>query len=149
MYKKVFVSLVGAGALTLAGLTFSVATAAEGPNGGSGSAPSAVAGTSAGMPRTAQVLFAVVNADGSLARGFVQPAGPTTKLGVGHYEVRFTPNVAGCSYQATIGQAATGVAPAGFITTAARAGVPTGVFIETRDIAGNLADRQFHLAVTC
>jgi hypothetical protein len=147
------VGLVSSLVLVLGLSTWGIAQAGSGPNsGGTTPAPTAVAGTSAGMPPTAQVLWAVINADGTEARTFPSAATAVTSahLGTGGYQVLWTgKNLTGCAYQATIGNAATGTSADGFIQVDARAGQPSGVFIQTRDTAGAVADRPFHLAVTC
>jgi hypothetical protein len=136
--------------LVIGGTVFAQAPAApSGPNGAGGPQPQSVIGTSKGLPVSARVLWAVVNADGTLARGLMMGPAPSTHLSTGNYEVIFSQNMAGCAYAATIGNAATGTAPAGFITVAARAGNVNGVFVQTSDTTGALADRQFHLVVTC
>jgi hypothetical protein len=95
-----------------------------------------------------QVLFAVVNSNGTLARG--NGAVSSTGFGGGAYEVVFNRNVTACSYKATLGLSTfSGSSPQGEIGVVGRAGVPAGVFIATRDDTGNLADRGFHLAVAC
>jgi hypothetical protein len=105
-----------------------------------------VAGTVAGMPPTAQTFYAVVNADGSLARGF--QAVEARNLGTGFYEVIFNVDVTGSAYIATIGSSATsGIEQTGEITVVGRAGTPNGVFVTTTDSAGTFADRGFHIAV--
>jgi hypothetical protein len=114
-----------------------------------------VPSTSGGMPRTAQVLFAVVNADGTRARGFPSGTGySASKSGAGVYTVKFGPagsrNISGCTYLATIGLAGVeGVSPIGFVTVVRRADDPTAVFVQTFDGSGNSADRGFHIAVMC
>jgi hypothetical protein len=98
--------------------------------------------------RCACTLFAVVNPDGSLARGF--GAVSSQRLAAGQYEVVFNRNVTGCAYIATIGlSGSSGASPSGEITVVGRAGNANGVFLTTTDSAGNFADRGFHLAVHC
>jgi hypothetical protein len=116
-----------------------------GPKDGS-VAESLVAGTAGGMPPTAQAFYAVVNADGTLARGF--QTATAQNLGTGFYEVIFTVDVTGSAYIATVGNSGTsGIEPTGEATVVGRAGTPNGVFVTTTDSAGNFADRGFHLAV--
>ena len=55
----------------------------------------------------------------------------------------------GCAYVATIGNAGAGTALQGTVDVALRAGNNSGVFVETKDLAGAFADRPFHLVVTC
>ncbi|MBM7804450.1 hypothetical protein JOD57_000287 [Geodermatophilus bullaregiensis] len=104
-----------------------------------------VPATVVGMPPTAQTFFAVVEANGSLTRGF--HAVSSQRLFAGGYEVVFSHDVTGSAYVATTGFTAPFVPPGGGIALAPRAGIPNGVFVTTRDDAGNFADRAFYLAV--
>jgi hypothetical protein len=98
--------------------------------------------------RCACTLFAVVNPDGSLARGF--RAVSSQRFSPGQYEVVFNRNVSGCAYIATIGlSGSSGASPSGEITVVGRFGNANAVFLTTTDSAGNFADRGFHLAVHC
>ncbi|GIJ19860.1 hypothetical protein Vlu01_04840 [Micromonospora lutea] len=100
----------------------------------------------AGMPLTARVLFAVVNADGLLVRGL--GAAAASRLRTGMYQVIFDQDVTGASLVGTVGLVGSaGLAPAGQITVAGRTGIPNAVFVTTFDGAGSAADRPFHLAV--
>ncbi|HEY9828789.1 MAG TPA: hypothetical protein V6D19_25500, partial [Stenomitos sp.] len=90
--------------------------------------------------------FAVVNIDGTLARGNgVISASKVSSTG---YQVIFNRNVTACNYTATVGQPGTG-ATEGFAMVASRAGNVNGVFVNTRDAQGNGAARSFHLLVSC
>jgi hypothetical protein len=96
-----------------------------------------------------QNQFAVVNTDGTLARG--TSGASSTHIGVagtGTYEVDFgTKDVSGCAFVATLG--APGVSttpPVGEISVASDA---DGVFIQTSNSAGAPADASFHLYVSC
>ncbi|MEU1684029.1 hypothetical protein [Micromonospora sp. NPDC005707] len=100
--------------------------------------------TPAGLPVTARVLFAVVNANGTLVRGL--GATSATRLATGMYQVGFDQDVAGAAYIGTVGPAAGGLAPQGAITVAPRTGIPNAVFVETYAASGH-TDRPFHLAV--
>jgi hypothetical protein len=129
--------------------------AAKGNNGSNASAgaptPAKVAGTAAGMPATAQVWYAVVNADGTLARAFPSGTSSSKIAGFdGSYEILFRQDLTGCSYTATIGNAGAGNPAHGSIVVAARAGNAKGVFVETRDTqSGPTVDHPFHLQVAC
>jgi hypothetical protein len=145
MYKS---ALLGATALSVT-LAFAASpTLAGGANGGvrhtTGS--SHVVAPKGGK---AIVLDAVVNADGSLARGQGATGSFSLSAGSGDYEVDFNRDVTGCAYVATLGNATAGTAPNGFITDAARNGNPDAVFVKTSDTAGNPADIQFHLVIAC
>jgi hypothetical protein len=145
MYKS---ALLGATALSLTvGLAASTALAA-GVNGG---VRHTTGTTHVVVPAgaKAKVLDAVVNADGSLARGIGATGSHSLSAGSGDYEVDFNRDVTGCAYVATLGNATGGTAPNGFITDAARAGVPSGVFVKTSNTAGSPADIQFHLILAC
>lgn len=105
-----------------------------------------VPGTGAGMPPTAQGFFAVVNANGTLSRGFGVVS--STRLGVGQYQVVFSHNLRGSAYIGTIGlSGAVGVSPSGQIAVIGRAGNVNAVFVQTFAANGAAADRGFHLAV--
>jgi hypothetical protein len=119
----------------------------EQPHAGPATEPTpGMPATSTGMPGTAQILFAVVEADGTLTRGF--GAVSASRLGVGQYQVVFGHDVTRSAYVATVGL--TGglyVAPPGGTAVVGRTGIPDGVFVETFDGAGAPADRAFHLIV--
>jgi hypothetical protein len=113
-----------------------------------------------GTPATA--LWAVVNADGTLARGsgvvstakleimaIVPDVGPLA-MGDGSYEVIFERDVTACAYTATLGTAEFGDTPLrGQIEVARRFMHADGVFVATSDDAGTDHDGGFHLAVFC
>ena len=92
-------------------------------------------------------LFAVVNADGTIARD--KGALSTSKITTGEYQVDFARTLTACVFTATVGNAGAGSQPPSFVTVALRAGTQNAVFVETRDATGALADRAFHLWVNC
>jgi outer membrane protein assembly factor BamB len=92
-------------------------------------------------------LFAVVREDGSLARG--GSVSSSARVTTGDYEVRFTNDVTGCAYVASLGDSAGGSVSPGTASTSQRPGSPTTVVISTFDPAGTPADRPFHLQVAC
>ncbi|WBB72536.1 hypothetical protein O7602_22940 [Micromonospora sp. WMMD1128] len=99
----------------------------------------------AGLPATARVLFAVVDANGTLVRGL--GATSATRLAAGMYQVAFDQDVARAAYVGTVGPATGGgLAQQGVLTVAPRAGIANAVFVETHAASGH-ADRPFHLAV--
>ncbi|MCM0675580.1 hypothetical protein NCC78_12885 [Micromonospora phytophila] len=99
-----------------------------------------------GLPTTARVLYAVVDANGSLVRGL--GAAVASRLATGMYQVVFDQDVTAAGYVGTIGLPGNvGVAPSGRIAVAGRTGIPNAVFVETFTSDGTLADRPFHLAV--
>lgn len=107
--------------------------------------------TPVGTKLGSATLWAAINADGTIARSDGANATTTAAISgfTGSYQVGFYRNVTGCSYVATIGNAGSGNPAHGTIVVAARAGLVTGVFVETRDLTGALANYPFHLLVTC
>jgi hypothetical protein len=107
-----------------------------------------VTGTNAGMPPTAQALYAVVNSTGTLARGF--GATGAHQLGTGTYEVDFYENVANCAFLGTIGLTGSSLSsPPGEITVVGRSGNANGIFVQTFNSAGTLTNLSYHLGVLC
>ncbi|ASW53830.1 hypothetical protein [Plantactinospora sp. KBS50] len=105
-----------------------------------------VPATSAGMPPTAQAFWAVVNSDGTLARGFGAVA--TSRLALGQYQVTFSHDVSRSGFVAAQGfTGSLGVPADGTAVVVGRAGVPAAVFVATYNSAGALSDRAFHLAI--
>ena len=94
--------------------------------------------------------FAVVNADGTLARKSAGNVLVTHTADSGSYIVRFNKHIRDCAYTATIGlSGASGTSARGFITVVAGASDPRRVFVTTDDVDGAPAERGFHLLVTC
>src|ERR1019366_5698862 len=90
--------------------------------------------------------YAVVNGD-TLVRGDAQSV---TRLGVGRYEITFAVPVGLCGYTATIGDPANAAVPnPGLIFTAGGHNSENGVYVETKNMGGGLADFPFHLRSTC
>lgn len=95
--------------------------------------------------------WAVVNLDGSLARG--SGATSSTQNGVdGQYVVVFNRDVSGCAYVASGGEAtAVGPDDAVVFTVAPAAGNANGVFVQEWDgvLARDSYSSGFHLVVVC
>jgi hypothetical protein len=92
--------------------------------------------------------YAVVNPNGTLARGF--GAVSSQRLGLGRYQVVFNRNVRDCAYVATIGlSGSSGFSSPGQISVVGLVSNANGVFIATSNSAGADADLGFHLAVHC
>ncbi|RFU21927.1 hypothetical protein [Geodermatophilus marinus] len=93
------------------------------------------------------MLFAVVNGNGTLARG--SGAVSATKLpATGEYQVLFNRTINRGAFLSTIGLSAdAGQSPPGEIIVNLRVGTTNGVFVQTSDSTGKDADRSFHLAV--
>ncbi|MEH1013506.1 hypothetical protein V6U90_10380 [Micromonospora sp. CPCC 206060] len=103
-----------------------------------------VPATVSGMPPTAQVFFAVVESTGLLVRGFGAVA--AARIAVGTYVVTFSHDMTRSAFVATTGlTGSVGSPPDGRVVVVGRFGVPNAAFVQTRDGAGNLADRAFHM----
>ena len=114
-----------------------------------GSVAQDLSATWAAMPAaTAHALYAVVNPDGTLARGF--GAVSSTSLGLGNYTVRFNEDVSGCAFDVTRGSAgAAGVPATGEESVAGEAASANGVLVHLADGAGNPATAGFHVIAVC
>lgn len=97
------------------------------------------------------VVFACVNADGTLAPSQRFGAVSSTKLATGTYDVRFNRNVRNCAYLATIGLCGSigSTFPPGEISTVGRAISTNGVFVTTANSAGSIQDKPFYLEAQC
>src|SRR3954453_8076424 len=108
-------------------------------NNAGATAPHAVPASTAGMPPTSQVLFAVVNGNGTRARGLGSTAAVRDAPGV--YRVTFRQSVSGCAYTGTLGLSGNlGVEQPGEIQVVTANVNPAQVFVTTRDSAGAPAD---------
>ena len=98
-------------------------------------------------------LYAVVNANGTLARG--TPGATSVPAGTpGLYNVTFPRDVSGCAYTASVALVAQGAdandnPPAGEAGVSGLAGNPAAVRVRTRDSDGKGATKPFHLIVIC
>jgi hypothetical protein len=97
-------------------------------------------------------LFAVV--DGRATTPTIVRGAHATSVNrgasAGAFRVFFDRNVRSCAYVATIGlPGAVATEDPGFITTVGAAVSVNAVFVTTHDVAGALADRDFHLQVIC
>jgi Collagen triple helix repeat (20 copies) len=92
-------------------------------------------------------LWAVVNANGSLARS--SGATASIRIALSKYQVTFNQDVRACSYLATLGNPGAGDPPPGAIVTALRFGTTNAVWVQTWNLAGTTVDSNFHLAVFC
>jgi hypothetical protein len=104
----------------------------------------------AGLPPpdiiSGQYGYAVINSDGTKARG--HHAVSSAHLGTGQYQVIFDSNVRGGAYIASIGlSGSVGASAPGQITVVGRFNNVRGVFITTSNASGVLTDMGFHLAV--
>lgn len=146
LYLSLVVLLI-AGALAAFGISRATAQN-EAPNSTPSASEAAVTDDSEFQATQRKRLWAVVKADGTLARGV--GVRDVNRLVTGRYEVIFNRNVRQCVYTATIGLPdASGVAAPGEITTASRFRALNGVFIQTTNSSGAQANRSFHLLVNC
>jgi hypothetical protein len=104
-----------------------------------------------------KVLAAAV-ADGSARHAVVSRAGAAVRsrgttsasqTGPGQYVVTFTSDVRACAYSATLGDESAAGPGNGQISVASAASNVNAVRVVTRDSAGALANRSFHLIVSC
>jgi hypothetical protein len=120
-----------------------------GPAGGAGATgPAGATGATGPTGPTGAVtnLWAVLAADGSLARG--SGVTSTAKVTTGSYDVVFDRDVDKCVYEATRGQPGSGTAP-GDADVALLLGNTKGIYLETRNNTGTLTDLPSHLLVVC
>jgi hypothetical protein len=68
--------------------------------------------------------------------------------GVGVYEVFFNRDITGCAFKGSLGNNGF-FATTGEIMLAGRAGTTTGIFVQTFDNSGVLADRDYFILVAC
>jgi hypothetical protein len=126
-------------------LCFGIAQAAGGANT-TGAAPQTA------LPATPfhGTLWAVVNSNGTLARGSLGATSNAEGTGTGNYEVIFPQNIRNCSYVVSPGSpGALGVAPSGETSVQGDNDNVGGVFIHLSDHTGaNLTD-GLHLIVSC
>ena len=89
----------------------------------------------------------VISNIGALVRG--RGITSASKTGDGQYQAIFDVDVRNCTYSATLGdESASGPGTGQIAVTSASTNV-NGVRVVTRDSAGALADRSFHLIVSC
>jgi hypothetical protein len=107
--------------------------------------------------RIKQVPSSVI-ADGVTRHAVISNVGATVRsrgttssaqTGTGEYEVVFDRDVRGCVYSATLGDESAAGPGNGQISVTSAATNVNGVRVRTRDSAGELANRSFHLIVSC
>jgi hypothetical protein len=102
--------------------------------------------TDALYEKKSAVLFAVVNADGSLGANKRALSAQSFGVGSGDYKVVFNRGVAGCAHVATIRDTVGG---AGEITAEPFSGQANAVFVTSRTSTGATTDNRFSLVVIC
>ena len=112
-------------------------------------------GTVASEKLANPTYWAVVNADGTLARGNGATASAKVTADAGAYKVTFGRNIATCAYTATVGGSSTATPPIG-IASVYQNPDPANNAVSVRtyaDLTGDPvtggADRGFHLTVSC
>lgn len=99
--------------------------------------------------------WAVINADGTLARGNGATASAKVTTDPGAYKIIFGRNIASCAYTATVGGTTTATPPIGFASVyqnpdAANNAVTVRTYTDlAADPVTGGADRAFHLSVAC
>jgi hypothetical protein len=90
---------------------------------------------------------AVVSNVGALVRG--RGVSSSAQTGAGQYQVIFDRDVRQCTYFATLGDESAAGPGSGQIAVTSAASNVNGVRVVTRDSAGAVANRSFHLLVSC
>jgi hypothetical protein len=145
-FARVLAGAAAAAVLTLAGTSIAAATSHGDPQppGSHSWAPQTVSPAS-----LCQNLWAVVNADASLARAGC-PNTTTQLLGTGAYQVTFPRDITGCAFLATVGLSTFfGSTPPGMVTVVGRAGTNNTLYIVTSDKTGVPTPLGFHVSVQC
>jgi hypothetical protein len=73
----------------------------------------------------------------------------TARTRTGQYQATFDRDVRNCAYFAKLGDESAAAPGTGQIAVTSAAGNVNGVRVITRDSMGDLADRAFHLTVSC
>jgi hypothetical protein len=102
-----------------------------------------------GVVPTAEALShtAVVTAGGVFRRG--RGVSSVARTGTGRYQVIFNRDVRACVYVASVGDPSAAAPGHGTATVASLATIITGVAVRTYNEQGALANRAFHLFVSC
>jgi hypothetical protein len=90
---------------------------------------------------------AVVSSAGAIVRA--RGVTSAVRVNTGRYQVILDRDVRGCVYVASVGDVGAATPPAGEASTSALATNVNGVVVRTRSQNGALANRPFHLLVSC
>jgi hypothetical protein len=90
---------------------------------------------------------AVISNVGGTVRG--RGTASSAQTGPGQYQVIFDRDVRGCVYSATLGDESAAGPGNGQISVTSAASNVNGVRVVTRNSAGNVENRSFHLLVSC
>jgi hypothetical protein len=122
-----------------------------------GFGPNAIKEQSLDATKIKQVPASVL-ADGVTRQAVVSDVGAgirvrgvssTAQTGVGQYQVIFDRDVRQCTYVATLGDESASAPGTGQIAVTSAASNVNGVRVVTRDSDGAVANRSFHLIVSC
>ncbi len=90
---------------------------------------------------------AVVTAGGTFRRG--RGVSSVARVGEGRYQVIFNRDVRGCVYNVSVGDPSAAAPGHGTAVVASLSTIVTGVAVRTFNQQANLANRSFHLLVSC
>ena len=129
-----------------------IATASDGGNRAAHNLPAAgqapIQQKMVPPPGKARSDFAVVNADGTLARG--RNVLSVEHVSTGTYIVHFASNKTACAFVAAVGLGgSSGTSAPGYTTVVGSAADVNGVFMNTYNSSGVKADLGFHLVTAC
>jgi hypothetical protein len=120
----------------------------DGDSGGGFTGDQINEGTLKAVPNAEGVArWAIVNANGDLIRD--GGVASSTRTAGGVYQVVFDSDVTGCNAIAGLGRIGTQTPQAGEVGVGFVPGNAKGIAVRTRDSAGGLSDRSFHIAVNC
>ena len=95
------------------------------------------------------VLYAQINADGTLFNSSNSGTTSSLSLGTGTYEIDFGRNITNCAFVGTQGEGGIGGAGGAIVGLTDRAGNVEGIFATTRDAAGALVNTSLQVVVVC
>lgn len=93
------------------------------------------------------IYYAVVEANGTLARGTTGTS--SSQVGTGLYQVNFPEDISQCAWVTSIGGSAGVPVPPGETHSSLAPGSTTSLLQQISSSAGVLANRPFHVIVTC
>jgi hypothetical protein len=95
----------------------------------------------------ATVYYAVVDGNGTLARGSTGTS--SSRVATGLYQVNFPKDISQCAWVTSIGGPAGTPVPPGETHSSLAPGSTTSLLQQISNSTGVLADRPFHVIVTC
>lgn len=94
-------------------------------------------------------LQAAVSGQGALVAGRGVAANGVARNAEGNYQVTFGVPVSACAFSATLADSTGATTPLGQIGTSTVAANPAAVAVRTANAQGAVADRPFHLVLSC